>query len=138
MKTCEMWKKGNVECYMAPLGEYNKAANPVFSVMEQTVVLSGNTIGHFLLNGNFETTEEQKESVFQVYKNRLKNEIRNASQNEKIRFICIEYLCNFPKIDPYVMAASLMKDGINIVYDDSSISRAENNAKEKRVKQLTI
>ena len=94
--------------------------------------------GHVLMNGTVETTEEQKERVFQHYKNQLTKEVRNASGNENIRFICIEYLCGFPKIDPFVMAASIIKEGITIVYDDSSISRAENKAKENKVNKLLV
>lgn len=86
---------------------------------------------------NIRETEEQKqERIFQHYKNRLINEVRYTSGNEKIRFICIEYLCGFPKINPYVMAASIKKDGITILYDDSSISKEENRRKEKQVNKL--
>ena len=89
-----------------------------------------------MTNTRIETAEEKKERVFQHYKNRLIKEVRNTSGNENIRFICIEYLCGFPKIDPYVMAASIKKDGITILYDDSSISKEENIRKEKQVNEL--
>ena len=89
-----------------------------------------------MLNTRIETAEEKKERVFQHYKNRLIKEVRNTSGNENIRFICIEYLCGFPKIDPFVMAASLIKEGITIVFDDSSISRKENRRKEIQVNKL--
>lgn len=85
---------------------------------------------------NIRETEEQKqERIFQHYKNRLINEVRDASGNEKIRFNVIEYLCSFPKINPFVMAASIINDGITILYDDSSISREENRRKEKLVEK---
>lgn len=91
-----------------------------------------------MTNTRIETEEEKKkkERVFQHYKNRLIKEVRNTSGNENIRFICIEYLCGFPKINPYVMAASIKKDGITILYDDSSISKEENRRKEKQVNKL--
>lgn len=89
-----------------------------------------------MTNTRIETAEEKKERVFQHYKNRLIKEVRNTSGNENIRFICIEYLCGFPKIDPFVMAASLIKEGITIVFDDSSISRKENRRKEIQVNKL--
>lgn len=92
--------------------------------------------GHIMANGKVETTEEQQERVFQSYKNRLTTEVRNASKNEDIRFNVIEYLCSFPKIDPFVMAASLIKDNIVILFDDTSISKKENQAKERRVNKL--
>ena len=40
MKTLEMSENGNVECYMASLGKENKAASPVFTVIDGIVKLS--------------------------------------------------------------------------------------------------
>ena len=86
---------------------------------------------------NIRETEEQKqERIFQHYKNRLINEVRDASGNEKIRFNVIEYLCSFPKINPFVMGANIINEGITILFDDSSISREENRRKERQVKKL--
>lgn len=82
------------------------------------------------------SAEERKEKTFQHYKNRLVHEVRNASGNENIRFNAIEFLCSFPSIDPFVMAASIIKDGINVLFDDSSISKQENKAKERKVQKL--
>lgn len=77
-------------------------------------------------------TKEQKEiRIFNTYKNRIENEL-----GEKVRFICIEYLCRFPKIDPYKMAATLTAEGVKILYDDSSISREENKKKERKVRKM--
>ncbi len=92
--------------------------------------------GHIILNGKVETIEEQKERIFQHYKNRLTTEVRNASKNENIRFNVVEYLCGFPKIDPFVTTASLVKDGISILYDDTSISKKENEMKKRKVEKL--
>lgn len=79
-------------------------------------------------------TKEQKEiRMFNIYKRDLE---KLSKDNNYVRFICIEYLCSFPKIDPYKMAAALSVDGIKIVYDDSSISRAENQKKERKVKKM--
>lgn len=89
--------------------------------------------GHVMMNGKVETTEEQKERVFQEYKNRLTTEVRNASKSERIRFSVVEYLCSFPKIDPFVMATSIIKDGITILFDDTSISKKENERKKRKV-----
>lgn len=86
-----------------------------------------------MLNTRIETAEEKQKRIFKVYKNRLLKE-----SNGETRFNCIEYLCSFPKIDPFVMASSLMKEGITILYDDSSISRAENRAKENKVNKLLV
>lgn len=80
--------------------------------------------------------ENKDERIFQIYKNRLIKECLVTSGNSGLRFNCIEYLCSFPKINPYVMAASIANDGIIILYDDSSISKADNNKKERKVKRV--
>lgn len=41
MKAYDMSKDGNVECYIAALGKNNKAANPIFTVKDNVVTLSG-------------------------------------------------------------------------------------------------
>lgn len=73
----------------------------------------------------------------------VKKEVRmfNAYKNDLIgynpcRFNVVEYLCSFPEIDPYLMAASLIESGIGIVYDDSSISKAENEKKQRKVERI--
>ena len=62
-----------------------------------------------------ETKEQKERRLFDFYKNDL---IKLASDEKKVRFICIQYLCQYPKIDPYIMAASLIKSGMKIVYDN--------------------
>lgn len=94
--------------------------------------------GHIMANGKVETTEEQKERIFNHYKNRLTTEVRDGSKSENVRFNVIEYLCSFPQIDPFVMAASLIKDGIVILFDDTSISKKDNQAKERKVNKLLV
>lgn len=80
-------------------------------------------------------TKEQKEiRMFNFYKKYLE---KLNEKNNFIRFNVIEYVCSFPKINPYKMAATLSAEGIKIVYDDSSISRVENERKERKVKRLT-
>ncbi len=92
--------------------------------------------GHVMVDGTVETMEEQKERVLQAYKNRLIKDVREASNNKDLRFIVIEYLCGFSKIDPFVMAASIAKDGIKILFDDSSIIKSVNRLKERKVEKL--
>ena len=70
--------------------------------------------------------------TFDHYKNRLIREGARVNP-DGIRFNCIQYLCNFPGIDPVEMAASLQNDGYNILFDDSSISVKENAANRARV-----
>lgn len=49
---------------------------------------------------------------------------------------CIEYVCSFPKINPFKMAKALKDGGYNVVFDDSSISRAENEKKRRKVEKI--
>lgn len=80
-----------------------------------------------------ETKEQKERRLFDFYKNDL---IKLASDEKKVRFICIQYLCQYPKINPYIMAASLIKSGIKIVYDNSAISLEENRKDERKVNRL--
>ena len=73
-----------------------------------------------------------KQEIFEHCKKRLKG-TAEATTPQKLRFIVIEYLCYFPNIDPYKMAAELRKEGYTIIFDNSSISRAENKAKENKL-----
>lgn len=94
--------------------------------------------GHVMVNGKIETTEERKKRIFNHYKNRLTTEVKDKSKSENVRFIVIECLCSSPKIDPFVMAASIIKDGIVILFDDTSISKKDNQEKERKVNKLLI
>lgn len=73
-----------------------------------------------------ETAEEKEIRIFNHYKKRL-------SADNWTRFNVIEYLCRFPGIDPYKMAASLKKDGVEIRFDDTSISREDNKRKVEKL-----
>ena len=66
--------------------------------------------------------------IFDHYKNRLTKE-----GNGKTRFNVIQYLCGFPGLNPYEMATALIKDGVDVAFDDSSISKAANEAHRKAV-----
>lgn len=76
-----------------------------------------------------ETQVEKEARIFNTYKNDL-------MEYNPCRFHVIEYICSFPEIDPYLMAASLIKSGIEIVYDDYSISEEENKKKQRKVKKF--
>lgn len=80
-----------------------------------------------------ETKEQREIRIFNFYKKDLE---KLSKDNNSVRFICIEYVCSFPEIDPYKMAAVLSAEGIKIIYDDSSISKAENQKKERKVKRM--
>lgn len=88
--------------------------------------------GHVFCSGKVETSEEQKERIFYSYK----SDLSNLSNDRKVRFTTVEYVCSFPQITPYIMAASLIKEGIEILFDDSSISLKENKIKERKVYKL--
>ena len=70
--------------------------------------------------------EDKQKAIFALYKRDLS---RLTSTNPHgIRFNCIQYLCQFPGLDPVEMAASLHNDGFTILFDDSSISTKANAA----------
>lgn len=79
-----------------------------------------------------ETAEQKKIRMFNFYKRDLEKE------HGQIRMICIEYVCSFPKINPFKMAKALKDSGHNVVFDDSSISRAENEKKRRKVEKICI
>lgn len=79
-----------------------------------------------------ETKEQKENRMFNFYKKDLGELSR---KNNFLRFNVIEYVCRFPGIDPYKMAATLSAEGVKIVFDDSSISAAENKKKERKVKK---
>lgn len=76
-----------------------------------------------------ETAQEKENRMFEHYKKRL-------GKDGKTRMNVIEYLCRFPKIDPIKMAASLVSDGYIVAFDDSSITKKENEQKRKAVEKL--
>lgn len=72
--------------------------------------------------------------IFNLYRWRITTNARSEEHlKDPVRFNVIEYLCYFPKIDPYEMAASIIRLGYTILFDDTSISAKENQKKEKLV-----
>lgn len=82
-----------------------------------------------------ETAQEKENRIFEFYRKDLG---RLGKSNGQIRMNVIEYVCSFPKINPYKMAAVLSRDGFDIAFDDSSIGQKENERKRKAVEKLTI
>lgn len=80
-----------------------------------------------------ETAQEKEKRVFNLYKKDLEE---LGKEHGQIRMICIEYVCRFPKINPYKMARSLKDSGYNVVFDDSSITREENEKKRRKVEKI--
>lgn len=81
-----------------------------------------------------ETAAEKEKRMFEFYKNDLE---KIGEEIGQVRMNVIEYVCSFPKINPYKMAASIVFDGFKVVFDDSSISQKENERKRKTVENLT-
>lgn len=78
-----------------------------------------------------ETSEEKESRIFKSYK----EDLIKIATNEKMRFIVVEYVCRFPKINPYKMANALKNEGLEIVFDDSSISQKENLVKKRKLER---
>lgn len=80
-----------------------------------------------------ETAQEKEIRIFNCYKKDLE---KLGKEHGQIRMNCIEYVCSFPKINPFKMAKALKDGGYNVVFDDSSISRAENEKKRRKVEKI--
>ena len=80
-----------------------------------------------------ETAEQKEIRIFNSYKKDLE---KLGKEHGQIRMNCIEYVCSFPKINPFKMAKALKDDGYNILFDDSSISRTENEKKRQKVEKI--
>ena len=74
-----------------------------------------------------ETAAEKEKRMFEFYKSDLE---RLGKEVGFVRMNVVEYVCSFPKINPYKMAASIIFDGFKVVFDDSSISQEENARKQ--------
>lgn len=72
-----------------------------------------------------------QDRLFGAYKLRLMRTAEITTPG-KLRFVVIQYLCSFPAISPYKMAASLANDGLDILFDNSAISRAEREAERRK------
>lgn len=77
--------------------------------------------------------EDERRRIFGVYKRDLIRTAKISGTPQELRYNCIQYLCQFPGIDPAEMAASLQNDGFTILFDDSSISTKANAANRAAV-----
>lgn len=100
--------------------------------------IKGATIKTIYNNGKFEpkieTEEQKRERMFDHYKLYIMS--GDKPFKNTTRFNVIEYLCRCPEINPYEMAASILKEGWTINFDDSSISIRENEIKRRKVEEL--
>ena len=75
--------------------------------------------------------------MFEIYKRHL---MTDSAQPGKVkqwtRYNVVQYLCSFPKLDPDEMAAALVREGVEIRFDDSSISAADNAKHQRRVMRI--
>ena len=78
-----------------------------------------------------ETAAQRDIRLFNFYKRRL----LALAGGEPLRWVCVQYLCSFPGLSPYDMGAELMAEGVEIIYDDTAITRAENAAERRRVQR---
>ena len=77
--------------------------------------------------------EDNARRIFESYKRDLIRTAKISGRPQELRYNCIQYLCQFPGIDPAEMAASLQHDGFTLLFDDSSISAKENAANRAAV-----
>lgn len=78
-----------------------------------------------------------KEQMFDAYKRRIMTEgLRPCEVKRATRYNVIQYLCSFPHIDPDEMAAAVIREGVEVKFDDSSISAADNAKHKRRVMRL--
>lgn len=77
--------------------------------------------------------EDKARRIFGSYKRDLIRTAEISGRPQELRYNCIEYVCQFPGIDPVEMAASLQNDGFTILFDDSGISAKANAANRAAV-----
>lgn len=80
-----------------------------------------------------ETAAQKEKRMFEFYKSDLE---RLGKKFGFVRMNVVEYVCSFPEIEPYKMAAAISLDGYKILFDDSSISAEENKRKERKLEKL--
>lgn len=78
-----------------------------------------------------------KAEMFEAYKRRIMTEgLRPGEVKQSTRYNVIQYLCSFPALDADEMAAAIIREGIEVKFDDSSISAADNAKHKRRVMRL--
>lgn len=77
--------------------------------------------------------EDKASRIFGNYKRDLIRTAEISGSPQELRYNCIQYVCQFPGIDPVEMAASLQNDGFTILFNDSSISAKKNAANRAAV-----
>jgi len=73
------------------------------------------------------------EEIFEHYAIKLAHLAARSPKRLHVRYIVIQYVCSYPKLDADAMAVCLLNAGFVIDYDDSTISREKNLAIRDRV-----
>ena len=78
-----------------------------------------------------------RETMFEACKRHIMTEgLKPGEVKQSTRYNVIQYLCSFPKLDPDEMAAALIREGVTVAFDDSSISQRENAKRQRRVMRI--
>lgn len=77
------------------------------------------------------------QQIFDHYKSRLTEDIYNIG-DKCVRYLTIQHVCSFPKINPDEMAAAIINDGWNVVFDNYCISQKENLKNQNRVYKFAL
>lgn len=75
--------------------------------------------------------------MFNAYKRRIVTEgLKPGETRQSTRYNVIQYLCSFPALDADEMAAAVIREGVEVKFDDSSIGQRENASHKRRVMRL--
>jgi hypothetical protein len=78
-----------------------------------------------------------REAIFEAYKHRLMTEGAQPGEIKQwTRYNVVQYLCSFPVLDADEMAAALIREGVDVRFDDSSISASDNAKHQHRVMRI--
>jgi len=78
--------------------------------------------------------------LVEVYKRYLvmTDDTQPGKVKQWTRYSVVQYLCSFSKLDPDEIAAALIREGIEVRFDDSSISAADNAKHQRRVMRRRV
>lgn len=70
-----------------------------------------------------------KEEMFAHYKDYI---LKGDRVEHPIRFNVVQYVCSFPAIDPYEMAAAIVRGGYQIAYETRQLARKKTQNTQER------
>ena len=74
----------------------------------------------------------RKAKEFRIFSHYMDRLTENGTAKQ-VRMLTIEYLCLEPDIDPIKMAKEIVKSGIPVVFDDSTITKKQNEELRRKV-----